>query len=429
MNYKKNNLESNNLEGNSLESNSLEGNSLDNNSIEGNSLDNNKTDRKIIHIDMDAFFAQIEQRDHPEYKNKPLIVGGPLNRGVISTASYEARKYGLYSGMPLSKARRLCPNGIYLPVNMEKYLEESRKIREIFFQFTPLVEIVGCDEGFLDVTGCERLFGNALEIAKKIKGKIYEQTNLTSSAGIGPNKFLAKLASGLNKPNGLTVLENTPDMIEKIKKLPVSFIWGVGRVTCGILNSMGIKTIGDLAQVPLEVLVIKFGNSMGKFMHEIANGIDNREVIPYQDIKSIGRETTFSADIDNIDALKPTILQLSQKISSNLYSKGYKGKILTIKIRYSDFKTITKRTTLKDYTYSVFDIYRNAIMLLKNLDFLRKKIRLVGISISDLKKSYVLDNILIKEEKKEENLTKALNKISKKFGDSKITLAGTEEIK
>jgi len=429
MNYKKNNLESNNLEGNSLESNSLEGNSLDNNSIESNSLDNNKTDRKIIHIDMDAFFAQIEQRDHPEYKNKPLIVGGPLNRGVISTASYEARKYGLYSGMPLSKARRLCPNGIYLPVNMEKYLEESRKIREIFFQFTPLVEIVGCDEGFLDVTGCERLFGNALEIAKKIKGKIYEQTNLTSSAGIGPNKFLAKLASGLNKPNGLTVLENTPDMIEKIKKLPVSFIWGVGRVTCGILNSMGIKTIGDLAQVPLEVLVIKFGNSMGKFMHEIANGIDNREVIPYQDIKSIGRETTFSADIDNIDALKPTILQLSQKISSNLYSKGYKGKILTIKIRYSDFKTITKRTTLKDYTYSVFDIYRNAIMLLKNLDFLRKKIRLVGISISDLKKSYVLDNILIKEEKKEENLTKALNKISKKFGDSKITLAGTEEIK
>ncbi len=429
MNYKKNNLESNNLEGNSLESNSLEGNSLDNNSIESNSLNNNKTDRKIIHIDMDAFFAQIEQRDHPEYKNKPLIVGGPLNRGVISTASYEARKYGLYSGMPLSKARRLCPNGIYLPVNMEKYLEESRKIREIFFQFTPLVEIVGCDEGFLDVTGCERLFGNALEIAKKIKGKIYEQTNLTSSAGIGPNKFLAKLASGLNKPNGLTVLENTPDMIEKIKKLPVSFIWGVGRVTCGILNSMGIKTIGDLAQVPLEVLVIKFGNSMGKFMHEIANGIDNREVIPYQDIKSIGRETTFSADIDNIDALKPTILQLSQKISSNLYSKGYKGKILTIKIRYSDFKTITKRTTLKDYTYSVFDIYRNAIMLLKNLDFLRKKIRLVGISISDLKKSYVLDNILIKEEKKEENLTKALNKISKKFGDSKITLAGTEEIK
>lgn len=429
MNYKKKNLESNNLEGNSLESNSLEGNSLDNNSIESNSLDNNKTDRKIIHIDMDAFFAQIEQRDHPEYKNKPLIVGGPLNRGVISTASYEARKYGLYSGMPLSKARRLCPNGIYLPVNMEKYLEESRKIREIFFQFTPLVEIVGCDEGFLDVTGCERLFGNALEIAKKIKGKIYEQTNLTSSAGIGPNKFLAKLASGLNKPNGLTVLENTPDMIEKIKKLPVSFIWGVGRVTCGILNSMGIKTIGDLAQVPLEVLVIKFGNSMGKFMHEIANGIDNREVIPYQDIKSIGRETTFSADIDNIDALKPTILQLSQKISSNLYSKGYKGKILTIKIRYSDFKTITKRTTLKDYTYSVFDIYRNAIMLLKNLDFLRKKIRLVGISISDLKKSYVLDNILIKEEKKEENLTKALNKISKKFGDSKITLAGTEEIK
>ncbi|GAH20495.1 unnamed protein product, partial [marine sediment metagenome] len=187
--------------------------------------------RKIIHIDMDAFFAQIEQRDTCQYKNKPLIVGGPLNRGVISSASYEARKYGLHSGMPLTRAKRLCPEGIFIPVNMEKYLKESMRIREIFFQFTPLVEFIGCDEAFLDITGCEKLFGNELEIAKKIKGRIYEQTNLTSSAGIGPNKFLAKLASSIGKPDGLTVLENTKEVLEKVKLLPISYIWGVGRAT------------------------------------------------------------------------------------------------------------------------------------------------------------------------------------------------------
>ena len=166
--------------------------------------------RKIIHVDMDAFFAQIEQRDNPEYKNRPLIVGGPLNRGVVSTASYEARKYGIHSGMPLSRAKRLCPDGLYVPVDMEKYLRESIKIRDIFYKFTPLVEIIGCDEGFLDVTGCEKLFGSALEIARKIKGKIYESTNLTSSAGLGPNKFLAKLASNMGKPMALPFLRIQP---------------------------------------------------------------------------------------------------------------------------------------------------------------------------------------------------------------------------
>ncbi|MBM3706260.1 MAG: DNA polymerase IV [Actinobacteria bacterium] len=387
------------------------------------------TARKIIHIDMDAFFAQIEQRDHPEYKNKPLIVGGPLNRGVISTASYEARKYGLYSGMPLVKAKRLCPDGIYVPVDMEKYLAESAKIREIFFQFTPLVEIMGCDEGFLDVTGCERLFGSALEIARRIKGKIYEQTNLTSSAGIGPSKFLAKLASGLGKPNGLTVLGNTPEMTEKIMKLPVSFIWGVGRVTGKTLSSMGIKTIGDLAKIPFEALKAKFGDSMGKFMYEMARGIDNREVIPYHEAKSVGREITFTKDIDDAGTLKSVFLFLSQKISANLYSKGYKGRILTIKVRYSDFKTVTKRITLNGHTSAIFDIYKSSIALLKDLDLVRKKVRLVGVSVSGLQQSSVLDSILDSNEKKDEKLTGAIDRISEKFGDNKLIVAGIREFK
>jgi len=392
-------------------------------------MDNYGSSRKIIHIDMDAFFAQVEQRDHPEYKNKPLIVGGPLNRGVISSASYEARKFGLHAGMPLSRAKRLCPEGIFVPVDMEKYLEESRKIRQIFFQFTPLVEIVGCDEGFLDVTGCEKLFGSNLEIAKKIKDKIYDQTNLTSSAGIGPNKFLAKLASNMGKPNGLTVLENSPEMIEKIRRLPVSYVWGVGRVTCEGLNSMGIKTIGDLSRIPLEVLEAKFGQSLGRFMNEMSNGIDDREIIPYQEPKSIGREITFSNDIDNFEVLKSVLLFLAQKLSSNLHSRGYMGNILTIKIRYSDFKTFTKRITLKNYTSAIFDIYKSSLNLLNEIDLLRKKVRLLGLSAGGLRSSSVLKDSLFNEEYKSEKLTDAIEKISDKYGENKLTVAGIKNKK
>jgi DNA polymerase-4 len=378
--------------------------------------------RKIVHVDMDAFFAQIEQRDHPPYKNKPLIVGGPLNRGVVSTASYEARKYGVHSGMPLSKARRQCPGGIYVPVNMEKYLRESEKIRKIFYGFTPLVEIIGCDEGFLDVTGCEKLFGDALEIAKRIKGKIYEDTNLTSSAGIGPNKFFAKLASNMGKPNGLTVLDNKPEIIEKIKLLPVSFIWGVGHVTKKELKAMGIESIGDLADTPFELIEARFGE-LGKVIHDMANGIDNRKVVPNRDVKSIGREITYRKDIDDFSILRSTLLLLSQKIARNMRLKGYKGKIVTLKVRFSDFKTISRRVTLKQYTYGIFDIQKSAISILKNIDLEHKKVRLIGVSISGLIENFLLDTLIPSNRSKDENLTEAIDTISNKFGENKLTLA------
>lgn len=378
--------------------------------------------RKIIHVDMDAFFAQIEQRDHPPYKNKPLIVGGPLNRGVVSTASYEARKYGIHSGMPLSRARRQCPGGIYIPVNMEKYLRESAVIRKIFSEFTPLVEVIGSDEGFLDVTGCEKLFGDALEIAKKVKGKIYEDTNLTSSAGIGPNKFFAKLASNMGKPNGLTVLNNKPEIIEKIKLLPVSYIWGVGHITKKELNAMGIDTIGDLADSPTELIKARFGE-LGKVIHDMANGIDDREVIPNREVKSIGREVTYRKDIDDFSILRSTLLLLSQKIARNMRLKGFKGKIVTLKVRFSDFKTISRRITLKQYTYGIFDIQKSAISILKNIDLERKKIRLIGVSISGLVENFMLDTLIPSNRSKDESLTEAIDTIANKFGENKLTLA------
>jgi len=370
--------------------------------------------RKIIHVDMDAFFAQIEQRDHPPYKNKPLIVGGPLNRGVVSTASYEARKYGIHSGMPLSRARRQCPGGIYIPVNMEKYLRESAVIRKSFSEFTPLVEVIGSDEGFLDVTGCEKLFGDALEIAKKVKGRIYEDTNLTSSAGIGPNKFFAKLASNMGKPNGLTVLNNKPEIIEKIKLLPVSYIWGVGHITKKELNAMGIDTIGDLADSPTELIKARFGE-LGKVIHDMANGIDDREVIPNREVKSIGREVTYRKDIDDFSILRSTLLLLSQKIARNMRLKGYKGKIVTLKVRFSDFKTISRRITLKQYTYGIFDIQKSAISILKNIDLERKKIRLIGVSISGLVENFMLDTLIPSNRSKDESLTEAIDTIANKY--------------
>jgi len=378
--------------------------------------------RKIVHVDMDAFFAQIEQRDNPGYKNKPLIVGGPVNRGVVSTASYEARKYGLHSGMPLYKARKLCPEGIYVPVDMEKYLCESRKIRDIFYRFTPLVEPVGCDEAFLDVTGCEKLFGEAIEIARKIKGAIYEKTNLTSSAGIGPNKFFAKLASNLGKPNGLTVLDNTPDIIEKIRLLPVSSIWGIGRVTEESLAKMGIKTIGEIADTPLEILRLKF-KEMGEFMHNMASGIDNREVVPYSEPKSIGRETTLSEDTSEAGKIKSILLNLSQKISSNLAREGYKGKTVTLKIRYSDFKGGTARITLSKYTDSMFEIFKASFLLLEKFDLIRNKIRMIGVSVSNLKSYCLVKNTLFDQKDKSEDVSRAVAEINSRFGENKVHIA------
>ena len=378
--------------------------------------------RQIIHVDMDAFFAQIEQRDNPEYKNKPLIVGGPLNRGVISSASYEARAYGLHSGMPLYKAKKLCPKGIYVPVNMEKYLFESRIIRSVFYQFTPLVEPIGCDEAFLDVTGCEKLFGKAFEIAKKIKGAIYEKTNLTSSAGIGSNKFFAKLASNLGKPNGLTVLERTPEIMDKIKLLPVSSIWGIGRSIEESLNKMGVKSIGDLAKIPPEILRVKFKET-GEFIYKMANGIDNRSVTVPSDPKSIGREMTLSKDTSDMANLKIIALKLIQKIALNLGREKCKGRTITLKIRFSDFTGTSSRITIDKYTDSIFEIYKIVISLMKKIDLARKKIRMIGISVSGLKKYSLIEYSLFENHDKKDNLTKTICEINSRYGNNKIFVA------
>lgn len=382
--------------------------------------------RDIIHVDMDAFFAQIEQRDHPEYGKKPLIVGGPLFRGVISSASYEARVYGLYAGMPLYKARQLCPNGIYLPVDMEKYLKVSRQIRDIFCDFTPLVEVVGCDEAFLDVTGVRNLFGLPVEIAKKIKNKIFEKTKLTCSAGISHNKFLAKLASGLEKPDGLVVLTKE-DIKGKLDKLPVTMLWGVGRATQNELRRIGIETIGELAKIPVEILTANFGKS-GNIIHNLANGIDGDKVIPFSPPKSISRETTFTEDTSELDKLKITLLELSEKVAMNLRQEGYRAATVNLKLKFSDFKMITRSITLKHATCLGTEIYSEALKLLRKNLPVGRRVRLIGVRVSNLKSYQVRELSLFDGENKELKLAEAVDDLITRHGKSKVIRASMLKI-
>ncbi len=382
--------------------------------------------RDIIHVDMDAFFAQIEQRDHPEYRKKPLIVGGPLFRGVISSASYEARVYGLYAGMPLYKARQLCPNGIYLPVDMEKYLKVSRQIRDIFCDFTPLVEVVGCDEAFLDVTGARNLFGLPVEIAKKIKNRIFEKTKLTCSAGISHNKFLAKLASGLEKPDGLVIL--TKENVKgKLEKLPVTMLWGVGRVTQNELRRMGIETIGELAKIPVEILTANFGKS-GKIIHNLANGIDDDKIIPFSPPKSISRETTFTEDTRDLDKLKITLLKLSERVARNLRREGYRSATVNLKLKFSDFKMITRSITLKHATCLGTEIYSEALRLLRKNLPAGRRVRLIGVGVSNLKNNQVRKLSLFDGENKELKLAEAVDDLITRHGKSKVIRASMLKI-
>jgi nucleotidyltransferase/DNA polymerase involved in DNA repair len=375
---------------------------------------------------MDAFFAQIEQRDHPEYRKKALIVGGPLFRGVISSASYEARVYGLYAGMPLYKARQLCPNGIYLPVDMEKYLKVSRQIRDIFCDFTPLVEVVGCDEAFLDVTGARNLFGLPVEIAKKIKNRIFEKTKLTCSAGISHNKFLAKLASGLEKPDGLVILTKE-NVKEKLEKLPVTMLWGVGRVTQNELKRMGIETIGELAKIPVEVLTAAFGK-LGKFIHNLANGIDDDKVIPFSPSKSISRETTFAEDTNDLDRLKTALLKLSERVAMNLRREGYRAVTINLKLKFSDFKIITRSITLKHVTCLGTEIYSEALKLIKKNLPVGRRVRLIGVGVSNLKGYQVKELSLFEGNNKDLKLAEAVDDLITRHGKSKVIRASMLKI-
>ena len=338
--------------------------------------------REIIHLDMDAFYASVEALDNPTLQGKPVIVGGSERRGVVCAASYEARKFGVHSAQPTSTAKRLCPHGIFLPVRMERYQEMSDRIFGIFHRYTPLVEALSIDEAFLDVTASVRLFGTPAEIAMEIKAAVRKETGLTVSAGVAASKFVAKIASDLRKPDGLTVVPRGKER-EFLSPLPVGKLWGVGKVTQAALHRMGIETIGDLSRIAAELLARKFGKH-GVLLHELSLGIDDREVVPEREAKSIGREDTYPEDLVGMEGIRKELLSLATRVAERMRSHGVKGRTATLKVKYNDFTLITRAAALDPATDDGGEIYRCAVALLPKTEAGKRPIRLLGISLSRL---------------------------------------------
>ncbi len=338
--------------------------------------------RKIIHIDMDAFFAQVEQRNNPALRGKPVIVGGdPRSRGVVSTCSYEARKFGVHSAMPTSHAYRLCPQGIFVRGNMEAYVEVSQQIREIFLQYSSLVEPLSLDEAYIDVTKPLQGPDSATLIAEEIRAKILQRTGLTCSAGVTYNKFIAKIASDINKPNGITVI--TPEKAsEFLKTLPVKKFFGVGKVTQKKMETHGIFTGGDLLKYTKDQLISLFGKSGGAFYH-YARGEDNRPVVPNRERKSIGNERTFASDLSSVDEMSEVLEKLSQKVSETAKKKNKEGFTVVLKVKYHDFKMITRSFTLLEATNDSEIIFSTVQDLLKKSEVQTRPVRLLGVTIQN----------------------------------------------
>lgn len=384
--------------------------------------ENRKKSRTILHLDMDAFYPAVEVLDDPGLKGKPVIVGGSKKRGVVSSASYEARKYGVHSAQPMAHAMRLCPEAVVLPVRMSRYKEVSDHIFKIFERFTPLVEPLSIDEAFLDITGTERLFGSPVRLAARIKSTVKEETGLTVSAGVAPSKFVAKIASDMDKPDGLTVVE--PDKVgEFLDPLPVTRMWGVGKKTRLSLARLHIKTFYDLRTTPVHLLEKHFGR-YGVKMHALATGLDEREVETEHEMKSIGHEQTFPDDIVSIESAKKELLSLAMRVARRMRRAGVSGKTVSLKVKYSDFVQITRATTLPDHTDDGAEIYSVAVRLLHKTRVGQRPVRLLGISLSRLRVSELRDQLSLFHEKdgsqKRRELNRALDSLQARFGEKSI---------
>jgi len=339
--------------------------------------------RKIIHIDMDAFYASVEQRDNPELRGKAIAVGGsPEGRGgVVATASYEARKFGVRSAMPSKKALQLCPHIIFIRPRFAAYKEVSQKIREIFRRYTDLIEPLSLDEAYLDVTQDKQNIGSAIDVAKLIKQAIKDELQLTASAGVSINKFVAKIASDMNKPDGLTFIG--PSSIESfMEKLAVEKFFGVGKVTGDKMKRMGLFTGADLKKLPEGEMVKHFGK-VGRFYYQIARGIDNREVQPNRETKSIGAEDTFPYDLTEVGEMNAELDKLSQTVANRVQSYQLKGRTITLKIKYSDFRQITRNYSVTEPVNDFITISGAAKKLLLATEPEDKRIRLLGVTLSN----------------------------------------------
>jgi DNA polymerase IV len=341
--------------------------------------------RRILHIDMDAFFAAVEQKRKPVLIGKPVVIGGsgdPTKRGVVATASYEARKFGIHSALPLKTAYSLCPRAVFLPVDYEAYAMESQKVKSILRGITPDMENVGIDEAFLDISEIDE---TSEDISQRIKKEIKDETGLTCSIGIAPNKLLAKIASDMDKPDGLTVI--MPEDVECILgPLTVRKLWGIGPKTEKALKDMGIETVGELASLHLETLIDRFGSSYGNYLYHASRGIDDSPLITDWEPKSISRETTFQKDMANWQFIAKTLADLTREVVTDMKDSGFKARTVTVKVRFSDFETVTRATTIPHATDGEEELRKAAFASLKRID-LRKRVRLIGMRASHLERT------------------------------------------
>ncbi len=388
-------------------------------------------DKVIMHVDMDAFFAAVEIRNYPELRGKPVIVGGDARfRSVVSTCSYEARKYGVHSGMPITQARKLCPDGVYISGTLNGYTYTSALLQKIFQKFSPIVEPFSIDEAFLDISGCNKLYGSVENLVCQMKEIINDKLSLTGSVGISPTKYLAKMASGENKPDGLTIMDR-----DDFKKLfyprPVDALWGVGESTKKALNKIGIITVGDLAKRDKKNLRGHFGKP-GESLFTVSHCFDDNEVYSYENRpndKSMSHETTLAVDISEIEKIYATLLWLSDKVALRLRKDNYLGRTISVKVRSSDFKTITRDKTINRPTDQAKIIYETARRLVPREYGPKVKIRLLGVKVAQLEKKKDSGQLSFLEDKENDKMhaeSTAIDSIRKRYGNHSIKLAGTK---
>jgi DNA polymerase-4 len=375
--------------------------------------------RTILHVDMDAFFASVEQLDHPELRGKPVLVGGEGRRGVVAAASYEARAFGCHSAQPMTVARRNCPHAVVVPPRGRRYREVSQRVFEILESFTPLVEPLSVDEAFLDVTGSHRLHGSPRQIAESIKRRIHGELGVTASVGVAPNKFLAKLASDLDKPDGLTVVE--PDRVEQtLDRLPVSRMWGVGPATERKLRDLGVATFGDLRRYPPEPLESCLGVHARR-MAELARGVDHREVVPDHTAKSISQEQTFAFNLEEPEAVRAVLLGQVEQVGRRLRRHGFRAGTVTIKIRYGEFETITRSRSFDEATDRTDRLWRAGAALFAEWARSFRPVRLIGFGAGHLTRAgEQLQLFTAQTDRRRRDLDRVTDSIREKYGKAAI---------
>jgi DNA polymerase-4 len=368
----------------------------------------------ILHVDLDAFYASVEVLKDPSLRGKPVVVGGAGPRGVVASASYEARRYGIHSAMPGMRAKRLCPDAVFLPADFAAYRAHSNRFREILLAHTPLVEPISLDEAFLDVGGATSLFGPPPAIAAKIRADVEHEVGVTCSVGVASTKFVAKLASDGCKPDGLLVVP-ADGVMAYLEPLPVGRLWGVGEKTGQVLGRLAIRTIGDLGRTPESILTRLLGEQSARHLTQLAHGIDDRDVVPYEAPKSVGHEETFERDIDDEETILRELLALSGRVASRLRADGYRARTVTLKVRLATFTTLTRARTLPDATDVGADLNRVVAELYRALPGQRRRVRLLGVQASGLIQGAAEQLALLRGERWGD-VERAVDRIEARFG-------------